>query len=383
MSVKLLTASEREGSTFGLAIRLLGAVALGMIVVCCWAILIRFDGKERVPAGSWNSFVQPFSVAPLVPPTDDGADPGGPSAGTSASRAPDSLALPSLPAMPPLPLITPAPGAGPAAVGGIDLGPAAPAGLGPTAPVAPEHPAHHIANNVARELVDKALQMREQGDTQGCLSALKEAGGLAPEHPKILAELATTYYQIGQEAKSASYWESVHRMGAAKAGTYWDLADMALKGELREDSAPVNDTLRVSRHFVRSLPGDGEKDQRMVLRIQLEALTKEPLDSRRMYLQVFFYDIVNDARFEQTIADTTPNYISAPYDWKGGEEEVIEVEYHLPELSPEQIAQLGRRQYFGYVIELYYHDVLQDLVAAPRKLARFGSVTPAATGEEP
>jgi len=125
----------------------------------------------------------------------------------------------------------------------------------------------------------------------------------------------------------------VHQMGAERAGTYWDLADMALKGELLEDNAPVNDHLRVSRHFVRSIPGDSDKDQRMVLRIQVEALSKEPIDYRRMYLQVFFYDIVNESRFEQTIADTLPSYISAPYDWKDGEEEIIEVEYHLPELS--------------------------------------------------
>jgi hypothetical protein len=59
------------------------------------------------------------------------------------------------------------------------------------------------------------------------------------------------------------------------------------------------------------------------------------------------------------------------------------VEYHLPELSAEQVAQLGRRQYYGYLIELYYNDVLQDLVAAPRKLARFGSASAPAVENEP
>jgi len=276
-----------------LAIRGCGLLAVGTIVLCCWAFVIRFDGRERAAEnGSWTSFVQPFPATLAVPPIP-AIEPG---METAASPAP--LVPPATPSLPPVPLIPPA----------------VPSG----APVAPEHPAHHIANNVAREVVDKALQMREQGDTQGCLTALKEAIELQPGHPKILAELATTYYQIGQEAKSASYWEMVHQMGAERAGTYWDLADMALKGELLEDNAPVNDHLRVSRHFVRSIPGDSDKDQRMVLRIQVEALSKEPIDYRRMYLQVFFYDIVNESRFEQTIADTLPSYISAPYDWKTG-----------------------------------------------------------------
>jgi len=371
MSAKLLTAPEREGSTFGLAIRILGLLAVGMIVLCCWAILIRFDGRDRsAVSGPWTGFVQPFPATLAVPPVS-AFEPVAESGSTAVPGMPEPVALPVMTATPSLPLIPP----GPTVTGGLPLV--------PLVPVVPEHPAHHITNNVAREVVDKALQMREQGDTQGCLSALKEAAELQPDHPKILAELATTYYQIGQEAKSASYWEQVHQMGAERAGTYWDLADMALKGELLEDNAPVNDQLRVSRHFVRAVPGDGEKDQRIVLRIQVEAVSKEPIDYRRMYLQVFFYDIVNESRFEQTIADTLPSYISAPYDWKDGEEEIIEVEYHLPELSAEQTAQLGRRQYFGYLIELYYHDVLQDLVAAPRKLARFGSASAPPADHEP
>ena len=377
MSAKLLTAPEREGSTFGLAIRLLGVLAVGTIVLCCWAILIRFDGKERAGAAeSWSRFAPSFA---------EGAQP-------ATAVTPEATAMNLAPLPLPLPLPVPAPvsaGSGDVVSGALaplptvtalpPLIPPGPLNLG----AMPEHPAHQVPNNVARELVTKALQMREQGDTQGCLQALKEAGELQKDHPKILAELATTYSQIGQEAKSAAYWETVHKMGPQNAGTYWDLADMALKGELLDESTPVNDYLRVSRHLVRSVSGEAGKAQEMVLRIQVEAVTKEPVDYRRMYLQVYFYDMVNEARFEQTIADTRPNYISAPYDWRNGEEEIIEVEYHLPELSPEQVAQLGRRQYYGYLIELYYNDVLQDLVAAPRKLARFGSANSPAAENEP
>lgn len=353
MSAKLLSALEREGSTFGLAVRILGGLAVGTILLSCWAILIRFDGKEREVTGEpWSRLVpavrepvRPLAEEPPVNPV--GPLPSAPLAPSPVALEVTGTAAPSVPAA-------------------VELGGAL---------SVPEHPAHQVPNNVARELVAKALQMREQGDTQGCLQALKEAAELQKDHPKILAELATTYSQIGQEAKSAAHWEIVHRMGPANAGTYWDLADMALKGELLEEDTAVNDTLRVSRHLVRAMAGEEEKEQRMVLRIQIEAVSKEPVDYRRMYLQVYFYDMVNGTRFEQTIADTRPNYISAPYDWKNGEEEIIEVEYRLPELSPEQVAQLGSRKYFGYLIELYYNDVLQDLVAAPRKLSRFGSAS--------
>jgi hypothetical protein len=347
MSAKLLTAPEREGSTFGLAVRILGVMAVGTVVWYGWAVLIRFDGRERealaevrdrpvqAPREPVERMGEAVGVDPVVP----------------------------LPAVP-LPPVAAAPGA--TGIVSAEVG---------MKGMAVEHPAHQIPNKVAAELTAKALQMREQGDTQGCLQALKEAGDLQKGHPKILAELATTYSQIGQEAKAAAHWEMVHRMGPGGAGTYWDLADMSLKGELLDDNTPVNDALRVSRHLVRAVSGKEGADQRMILRIQIEAVGKEAVDYRKMYLQVYFYDMVNGSRFEQTIADTRPQYVSAPYDWKNGEEEIIEVEYHLPELSPEQVAQLGTRSFFGYLIELYYNDVLQDLVAAPRKLARFGSAS--------
>ncbi len=366
MSALLLTAPEREGSTFGQAIRILGLLAVSVIVLVCWAILIRYDGSEkrasenlrggfgtvaapRQPVEIPEEF-EPFSESrALFPPGPPAVSPGQILSGTQVPPPP-SVSLP----------LSPAPG---------DIAPPGAVSI----PVPASHPAHHIGDDAVRELVERSLRLREEGDTPGCLAGLKDADQRSPGHPKILAELATTYYQIGQEAKSASYWEQVHQMGAERAGAYWDLADMALKGELLEDSAPVNDHLRVSRHFVRAVPTENPAEQRVTLRVHIETLANDPVDYRLMYLQVFFYDTVNESRFEQTIADITPRYVSAPYDWKGGEEEIIEVDYHLPELTTEQKAALGQRSYFGYLIELYYHDVLQDLVAAPRKLARFGS----------
>ncbi|MEM7014043.1 MAG: hypothetical protein AAF585_21500, partial [Verrucomicrobiota bacterium] len=58
-------------------------------------------------------------------------------------------------------------------------------------------------------------------------------------------------------------------------------------------------------------------------------------------------------------------------------------EYFLPKLTDEQIAGHGRREYFGYVVELYYDNVLQDYVANPRKLGRLGATNPQAPAEMP
>ena len=48
----------------------------------------------------------------------------------------------------------------------------------------------------------------------------------------------------------------------------------------------------------------------------------------------------------------------------------------MKELTKDQEAALGKRKYFGYVVELYYRDVLQDVVAHPRRLLRNASQAP-------
>ena len=52
------------------------------------------------------------------------------------------------------------------------------------------------------------------------------------------------------------------------------------------------------------------------------------------------------------------------------------MEYFLEELTKDQQAALGKRQYYGYVVELYFRDVLQDVVANPRRLLKVGKLAP-------
>ncbi|MEM0969658.1 MAG: hypothetical protein AAGJ31_09930, partial [Verrucomicrobiota bacterium] len=213
---------------------------------------------------------------------------------------------------------------------------------------------------------------REAGDMIGTLEALRDADQITPGHPKIFSELATTLQQMGQTKKASSYWERIHQMGAAGAGAYWDLADMALKGQTLTDSSRIDTYLRITRHSAH-LAKDQQGGQRILLRLHVDSTSKEVIQGKEVYLNVLFYDAVNDMTFQPTVADTKPTYLTQPYDWRDANEEIIEVEYFLPKLSDEQEANLGQRKYYGYVVELFYRDLLQDIVAYPRKLARLGS----------
>jgi hypothetical protein len=47
------------------------------------------------------------------------------------------------------------------------------------------------------------------------------------------------------------------------------------------------------------------------------------------------------------------------------------VNYSQPIFSEEETRELGERKYFGYVIQLYYQDELQDRVVRPPELERY------------
>lgn len=372
MSSKLLTAPEREGKTFHIAIRILGAVAVFQIVLAIWTVLIRFNGEE-INRGNILNLAGSFQPPAQAASSEKAA---------ASSPLPDAHSPSPGPEAPPPATGLPAAGAPDSFTGKRDASPG-PAGtrilLAQHTPAAPSLPApapnlyaHRISIPEVADQVDRALLLREQGDCQGALEILRQADSKLPIHPKILGEIAATLQQMGLDAKAAEYWERVHQLGPAGAGAYWDLADMALKGQILDEASSLETYLRISRHTARVVPSN-EGTQHVVLRIHIDSAQKKPLSGDDMYLNVLFYDAVNDTTFEPTVADTKPVYVTQPYDWRDGSEEIIEVDYFLPKLTQEQLATLGQRRFFGYVVELYYKDLLQDIIASPRKLARLGS----------
>lgn len=351
------TYAEGGSATYSIFTRFLGALAVIQLLAILWYVLFRFDGQLVVR--NQNPALADEATAASILGTSKDKD--------EEVASFDEVVETPVPA-PPLsnPVSQPAnvaqPFKAPDPLGGAAQ--AAGEGDGPSP--------HRIDSPDASLLVDEGLRLREQGDTQGTLAKLREADKLEPNHPKILAEIATTYGQMGLDKKGAEYWSAVHEMGVEGAGAYWDLADMALRGNQIMEGSPLSGTyLRIARH-VAVEDKDFSEGQRVVLRVHLKAEGEPDTELRGedMFMQVLFYDLVNGATFERSIADAIPQRLSAPYDWKDGAEEIIEVEYRLPKLTDEQRAAFGRRSYFGYVIELYYKDVLQDVVANPRKLAR-------------
>ncbi len=229
------------------------------------------------------------------------------------------------------------------------------------------NPAHDISHPVARRMLAMALEYRASGNMQAALLSLKDANTLSPNHPRVLSEIASTYSQMSLDEKAAEHWRSVYVLGEERAGAFYDLADMALKGNLLEDTAPVVPVLSLGKIETlehQALP-EGE---RVKVRIPVQSRPGTIPNAADMAMLVYFYDQVNGADAAPTTADTAEIFVSQPYDWQEGGLEIIEETYFQPTFTDAQKKELGDRKYYGYIIELYYRDELQDVVAEPSEL---------------
>ncbi len=237
--------------------------------------------------------------------------------------------------------------------------------------------AHLITDPEVERLLNTASELRASGNMQAALRTLQAAEAKQADHPRILSDIAGVYSQLGLEDKAAVYWEKIYRLGEQRAGAYFDMADMVLKGKQLEPT-PNKDSMLSIGDIAEIRDKEVTAGERITLRVKIKAKPGSQPVGADLALLVYFYDLVDGKRFLPSTADTSESYISAPYDWRNGESEQIEVSYYQPVFTKEQKRDLGERVYYGYIVELYYQNELQDVVAAPRKLMGLNPSAPPA-----
>lgn len=269
---------------------------------------------------------------------------------------------------------------------GGNVYPTAPA-VSPAASVMPKASAEVI------ELVEVAQQSRPLGDLQGALEALRRADTLSPDHPLVLLEMAQTYDQMGLTEKALAAWTKLQAMGP-KAGEGYSRAAQRLGTSSASAIDSGTATLSPATGLTTptsTKPLDASKTlglgpcevmrdpaisrgERLTLRIPILSQPGQAIDPSAVDINVFFFDMVNGERVEQTKADVPVNsWVQAPVDWTEGSE-LLDVVYFMPEtLDAAALRSQGVRKYHGYIVKLYYQNKLQDTVMEPSSLQNFGN----------
>ena len=227
-----------------------------------------------------------------------------------------------------------------------------------------------IDNLLLEGLVAAGEEHRAGGNMPAAIRDLKDAESALPDHPRILAGLAAIYQQMGLDAKAEVYWQKIFDLGEFRAGDYYKIADRELRGETPPSPSASNQVMKVEKVEVEELPAE-DHAQRVSLGVTISAEPSLYPLSDDMALIVYFFDQVDGSRIEPSTADTSNLYPTEPYDWQiNGREEIV-VNYTQPKFSEEEARELGDRKYYGYIVELYYRDELQDKVIMPSDLAQY------------
>lgn len=322
----------------------------------------------------------PPSVAPAPAPS------GPPAVGSLALSSGNPPPMPIPGQTPTMPAASSAPVPTPTPTSGASITP-------PSSPAAGFAPINKVD-----EFIRIAREVREIGDTQGALETLRRADLEVPDEPAILAETALTYEKMGLNDKARASWKLVEALGAQKGGRHYVMASRKLSGSALpgDDSSTSTDSgltpilptvdpnrsLRLGTCLI-SRDTSVTLGERYVLRVPIIRESANPVDTQKVDIDVFFFDRVNGQKVELTIADEPiSTWIAPPVDWAGSGEEMLDIVYHLPQLSETELQAHGRRSYHGYVVKLYYQHRLQDVAAAPDDLLDFASPQPHVAGPE-
>ena len=346
---------QTVGQTFTVALGVLGAGVVLQLGAVGWAFIARNHAQQEVgelptmarlttPAGTRPDFgSDPFTETPEQPPQTITTDP-------------------NAPEMPPRPV---------------------------PVPVGAQKTAEAVPQTRFEELVQQGRQLRERGDTGTALVRFREAAAMDARNPIAIAELAATYEKMRLLDRSSEQWKRIYEMGDA-AGIYFSLAESKLKETQARaileampqtganGALPGPDTTVLIEGIAPgSLLGvgkirtedqaDADSAKKFTLHIPVRARPRAKIEVHDLVIHVMFYDKVDGKNVVQTSANVGSKWVTSPVDWADTDTEELAVEYQLP--RPEK-AKRETREFFGYLVRMYYKGQLQAAVAEPERLGQ-------------
>ena len=242
----------------------------------------------------------------------------------------------------------------------------------------------------AMQAVSESDRHFRVGDFEASLRQLQKAEALLPDDPMIQFRLGRTYDEL--DDKPASY-RAFQRA----------LATPSLPPEIRREAeqqmailaqslpensypTPLNGRATVSPDtgaairdetglqpgaalgIVNSVLRDGQPGYKN-LRVAIKARPSQRIDVSQMNVVVYFYEIEKDGQIVLTNSQPATQWISLPVDWAKGEPEILDIEYPLPESRALNDPDSANRQFYGYLVAVYYNRELQDSRAEPGRLS--------------
>ncbi len=215
-------------------------------------------------------------------------------------------------------------------------------------------------------LVKEARVAHIAGDMRECILKLEAASAINPKHPAVLYFFGMAYETLKNVDKAREYYMEVFLL-REKAGQFFDKAAFRLKNGF-ETPASMRGKMAFGPCQV-TRKSDAEDGETVVLHLPVLLAPGEEINNPKdVDIKVQFFYLVNGRDIAlATIANASIRFMSESANWTDGEE-MLEVVYHLPVLTDEELAAYGELTYYGYAARLYYKGELLDCEGSPRTL---------------
>jgi len=225
-----------------------------------------------------------------------------------------------------------------------------------------------IADARVERLVQESRILHIDGDMMRAMLKLDEAERIDPSEPAVTYQKAMLFEDMGIFIKAADHYQKIQQMGK-KAGTYFNLAANKLTQGMDTAVARRN-VISIGPMQTRKTTGAAGVKQADVA-ITILARPDKPINPADVHVQIHFYDKINGGEIKKATASAVIDsyWADTKLDWKDpGNEERLHVSYKISaaDLADEHL--LGRREFYGYVIELLYKGEVIDQQAKPRRL---------------
>ncbi|MBK1831291.1 hypothetical protein JIN77_11170 [Verrucomicrobiaceae bacterium R5-34] len=334
--------SRHRRPTFPIACWLLALIAFAQLITVGTALTVRsgqpvevaqVEERPRVTVSAAPKPIEPRTLAEILASVSD----------TTADYPPAPLRVPATPARP---------------------RPAIPA---PALPAELMNMHQPIANPRVERLVQEARSIQLDGDVMRAMLKLDEAGRIDPAEPAVMYHKALLFEDMGIYPKAADHYQQIQQMGI-KAGVFYRLAAAKLiKGM---GMGTQKNAIAIGPMKTRKARGP-LAGRHVDVSITLLARPDKVINPDDVEVQVHFYDRVNGGEIVKadTNAVITPAWGDNQVDWQNpGNEETLQVSYAIPEADLADAHLLGRREFYGYVVELIYEGEVIDQQAHPRRL---------------
>jgi len=226
-----------------------------------------------------------------------------------------------------------------------------------------------IANPRVERLVQESRNLHLEGDMMRAMLKLDEAGRIDPTECAVIYQQGILYEDMGIFIKAADEYQKIQQMGLLKAGRYFNLAADKLSEGMTTMSVR-RDTIAIGPMKVNKGTG-AEAGRNVNVSVTLLARPDKVINPDDVVVDVHFYDRVNGGEIKKAArnAEISSYWSDSRVDWSDvGNEETFRVSYTIPTAGRAEEHLFGRREFYGYVVELLYKGEVIDQQAYPRRL---------------